>query len=174
MLYLCIGLFTLSSCSPKLVYYTQELHQSLNFTESELKKVQFYLSQEVVLERAADLDQVEVQEGKIKLSKDRAVQQIKIPAKTPGTMVFSPDNKRLAISFDSGNDGEFLMFGPNPKVGHRYMLYASEWKRNSGIVTYGGMKYRTRPGAERTALMVEVDALERQRVESRTVRGRKP
>jgi hypothetical protein len=164
----------LSSCSPQLSVYTKELHESLSLSDTELRKVQFYLSREIVLERAYDLEEAQIRDGKITISREKELEQIRIPARTPGIAVFSPDGSRLAISFDAQSDEEFLMFGPNPKMGNRYMLFASEWSRNSGVVTYGGRQYRTQSGAELTNLMVELKALNRQKVESRTVRGRRP
>lgn len=170
---LVLSLAVLSSCSPNLSFYTEDLHNSLGFSESEMQQIQFFLSDELILERAADLEQAEIRDGRITLSKDREVERVRIPARTPGVMVFSPDGKRIAISFDD-NDNEFLMFGPNPRMRGQYMLFASEWVRNSAVVTYGGKKYRTQPGAGSIGLMVELKALEKQRVNARTARGRQP
>ena len=167
------AIFLLSSCSPQLSVYTKEIHESLAFSDNELKRVQFYLSKEIVLERAYELEETQIKDGKITISRDKDLEQVRIPARTPGIAVFSPDGQRLAISFDTQSDEEFLMFGPNPKMGNKYMLFASEWTRYSGIVTYGGRQYRTQSGAELTTILVELKALNRQKVESRTVRGRR-
>lgn len=168
------ALLILSSCSPNLSPYTQDLHRSLNLSDAEMKKVQFYLSEELVLERISDLDQAEIKEGRITLSRDRDVKRVRIPARTPGVLVSSPDGERLAVSFDPESEREYLTFGPSSGMQGRYMLTAREWQGRSAIVTYGGLPYRTQPGAQSVGLLVELRALEKQRTESRTVRGRKP
>nr|MBS0037186.1 hypothetical protein [Saprospiraceae bacterium] len=172
--YLLCSLLILSSCAPKLSVYTKDLHNSLNLSQEDTRKIQFYLNRDLVLERANDLEEAHIKDGKITLSTQRDMERVVIPAKTRGVALFSPDGKKLAVSFDPGSDEKFLIFGPNPKMDNRYMLYASEWQRNFGIVTYGGGKYRTLPGAERTTLMVVLNSLNRQKVQSRTERGRRP
>lgn len=174
LLFLFAALAFLSSCSPQLSVYTKELHESLSLSDDEMRKVQFYLSREIVLERAYDLEEAQIKDGRITISREKELEKIRIPANTPGVAVFSPDGSRLAISFDAHSDEEFLMFGPNPRKGNRYTLFASEWGRDSGVVTYGGRQYRTQSGAQLTNLMVELRALNRQKVDSRTVRGRRP
>ena len=169
-----VSLMFFASCSPRLSVYTEELHNALNFSDEERKQIQFYLNRDLVLERAYDLEEAGVKDGKITLSVERDLQRIVIPAKTRGVALFSPDGKKLAVSFDGASDDRFLIFGPNPQKGNRYMLRASQWQRNYGIVTYGGVKYRTLPGAEHSTLMVELDALNKQKVQSETVRGRRP
>ena len=172
--FLVIGLAIMSSCSPKLTFYTEDLHNSLGFNEQELRQVQFYLSEELVLERAADLDQAEIREGRITLSRDRELERIRIPAKTQGAMVVSPDGKKLAISFEDGSDSNYLIFGPVSNLRGQYMLRAREWRGRSAVVTYGGKTYTTGAGAHNVGLKVQLRALEKQKVESRTVGGRKP
>lgn len=174
LFYLLCSVLVLSSCAPKLSVYTENLHQSLNFSQEDTRKIQFYLNRDLVLERAYDLEDAQVEDGKITLSVKRDVERVVIPAKTRGVALFSPDGKKLAVSFEAESDDHYLMFGPNPKMDNRYMLFASEWRRNHGIVTYGGAKYRTLPGAEHTTLMVYLKALDRQKVQSKTAKGRKP
>ena len=71
----------------------------------------------------------------------RKVEEILIKEGTPGILIFQPKENRFAVSFDASGDDSFLMFGPNPKVGNRYVMLASDWNRKTGKVTYEGKQY---------------------------------
>jgi hypothetical protein len=160
-----------SSCSPSLSYFTQDLYDRNRWSESELKKIQFYLSDDVYLRRKLGENSSEIVEGKVRMINGEKVEEIFIPRSTPGVFTFSPKANRFAIAFENGSDQRFLMFGPNPKAGERYVLLAKDWERASGKVTYDGKEYEVNYGAAFAGLMVDLRRIDRQDRNSRTAEG---
>ncbi len=172
-LLMVIILCGLSSCSPRLTPFTQRLYQENNWSVDELKQIQFYLSRDIRLYRDVTDSASKIESGKIRMIKGRKVEEIVIPSGTPGVLVFSPKDDRMAVSFEDGNDERYLMFGPNPKSNNRYVLLAKEWKRSRGKVTYEGTTYYTDAENAYAALMVDLKRTKRTRVKSRVASGRK-
>lgn len=162
----------LSSCSPNLTPFTQRLYDEYRWTESELKRIQFYLSDNIVLRRELSGSKSEIISGEIKLIDGRRVEEIVIPSGTPGVFMFSPKTNRFAISFEEGGDERFLMFGPNPKANNRYVLLASDWNRRTGKVTYAGQMYAVDTGSAFAGLMVDLRKSSQISVNRRMARGR--
>ena len=96
-----------------------------------------------------------------------------MPKGTPGIFVKSPATNRLAISFEDGSDERFLMFGPNPKAGNRFVLLAKDWERDWGQVTYDGKLYRVSSRSAYASLLVDLKKIDRTIIDSRTAAGRK-
>lgn len=167
-------ILSLSSCGPTLSPFTQDLYSEYRWTEDELERIQFYLSDDIVLQRRYSGGTSEIIAGEITVVEGREVEQIVIPRGTPGVFLFSPKRNRFAVSFEDSGADRFLMFGPNPKMSGRYTLLASDWERRYGIVTYGGRKYRVESGSGAyTTLMVDLKKVRKVSKKSRTVRGRR-
>jgi hypothetical protein len=167
-----IMMLILSSCSSNLRPFTDQLYEKTYWGEEDLKKIQFYLSDDIVLYRELRGKRADIKEGEIIIEDGSKVQKIVIPAETPGVFVFTPDNKRFAISFEQGSDN-YLMFGPNPKLDGRYTLLASEWKRNRGMVTYGGRKFWADRRSALSALLVDLKRFGKYEQEKKVIRGRR-
>jgi hypothetical protein len=163
---------SLSSCSKKLTYYSNRLQNEFNWSERELEKIQFYVSQDIRLVRSSNSGNTKIEDGKIKVNDDSRVNEVLIKRGTPGTLVFSPNERRFAVSFESDDDN-FLMFGPSEKNNGRYTLLAKDWQRNNGIITYGGVEYRTGSESAYAALMVDIKKANNNKVSSKTAQGRK-
>jgi hypothetical protein len=162
-----------SSCAPRLTPFTQRLYDDYQWSESELRRIQFYLSQDLVLRREFTGGRSEITGGQIKVVEGRDVEEVIIRAGTPGVFLFSPRSNRFAISFDSRDDERYLMFGPNPKVGNRYALLASNWDRREGVVTYGGQKYQVDGSNAYASLMVDLKKIRSVSTRSYQARGRR-
>lgn len=171
-LFLGFGLLV-SSCSPSLSPFTQNLYEDNNWSEGELRKIQFYLSDDIVLFRELTGGNSEIIEGEIKVVDGRKRDQITFRRGTPGVFLFSPKSNRFAVSFEDGGDDRYLIFGPNPKVANRYVLLASDWNRRLGTVTYAGQKWSVDANAAYTALMVDLERLQRVDVNTRVANGRR-
>lgn len=167
-----IAALILSSCSPSLSPFTQRLYNENSWTESELKQIQFYLSEDIVLRRGLKGMSSEITSGEIKIKDGRKVEEIVLRRGTPGVILFVPKDNRFAVSFEEG-DKKFLMFGPNPKVNDRYVLLASEWKNQRGKVSYGGERYWVDASRGLSSLMVDVSRARNVSVRSRTAKGRR-
>ena len=152
---LCV-IFLLSACTTQLSYFTQDLQDGYNWTESELKKIQFFLSEDIHLVRAKSKEISKIEDGSITIQSGSSIDQVIIEAGTPGVVVFTPKANRFAVSFDD-DSSNYLIFGPSPNSKGRYVLMAKKWNAQSGIVTYGGKEYRTSSANAFAALMVDVN-----------------
>lgn len=167
------SLMFFASCSPRLTDYTKRLENANNWSENELKKIQFYLSDDIVLKKQIKEGSSEIVRGKIKMENGRQIEEILIRRGTPGVLLFSPKSNRLAVSFEDGGKDLFLMFGPNPKAGNRYVLLASDWDKRRGKVTYDGRQYYVDSRSAFSGLQVDLRRIKKTQVRSRVAKGRK-
>ncbi len=167
-----IGAALLSSCSNRLTYFTKDLQDRYRWSDEELKRIQFYVSRDIVLKRELTGGSSGIVSGRIKVEDGRRIEEVVIRKGTPGAYIFSPKNDRFAVSFEAGDDN-FLMFGPSPKYSDRYVVLASDWSRNSGEVTYGDKKWRVSSEAAYAALLVDLRKISKVERQQRVVKGRK-
>lgn len=163
-----------SSCGPKLSPFTQRIYEDQDWSKDELSRIQFYLSEDLVLTRELRDGRSEITNGQVRIIDGREVEQVVFKKNTPGIYVFSPKENRLAISFES-NDENYLIFGPNPRAGNRYTLLAGEWNRRSryGKVQYGGRQWRVSTGDAFASILIPVKRLRNKDVNGRVVGGRR-
>lgn len=164
----------LSSCSKKLTYFTNDIKQEFDLNDGDLRKVQFYLSQDIVLQRRVKAEDTQIRKGQIKVVDGSKVEEIVFEKGTPGVFVFTPEkSEAFAISFEAGGDKRFLMFGPNKSSGERYVLLAKDWERNSGLVRYDGREYRTSSSSAYASLLVDLKNAKKAKINRRSADGRK-
>lgn len=163
----------LASCAPTLTPFTQELYDKHRWTDSELKKIQFYLSEDVLLKRQMSSGESHITGGKIRIEDGRRIEEIRIPSGTPGVLLFKPKEKRFAVSFESNDDDLYLMFGPNPKLKNRYALLAKEWDDEQGKIHYNGNLYDVDAKSALAALMVDMKKTGTTEYDSRKAEGRR-
>lgn len=166
-----IGLFT--SCSPKLTYFTQDLYDKYRWSDEELKQIQFYVSDDIVLYKKADASSAQIEGGKIKLTKENTGEQVVIKRGTPGVFLFSPKSYRFAISFHENDDSRFLMFGPNNKNNGKFGLLAKDWEKFDGTVTYNNEKYTVKNQSAFSTLLVDLKKVVKDERSSKVEQGRK-
>jgi len=170
---LLLGLFALSSCAPKLTPFTQKLYDEQQWSDEELKKIQFYTSDNIVLYRELSKGESQIVSGEIKIRNGKKVDEVVIKKGTPGVMLFRPRENKFAISFEANNDDRFLIFGTSNKRGGQYRLQAKDWKRRTnGKVIYEGKEYYTNSVSSYATLMVDLKRVRNTEVRSRTARGR--
>lgn len=144
------------SCSPRLTYINDEMIKQNKWTEDDLKRIQFYLSDNITLTRQLSSGESTITGGKIKIKDGQKIEQIIFKKGTPGVLLFLPKENRYAISFDNSSPDKYLVFGPNPKMNSRFALMAKEWDRYMGKVTYNGQIYETSSNSAFSALMVNL------------------
>jgi hypothetical protein len=169
-----VSFLFLTSCQT-LSPFTQELRQDIALTDSELDRIQFYLSKDIVMRREFSGSQSRIEGGEIKVVDGRKVEEVIIARRTPGVLLFSPERDTYAIGFEEGFNNRYLMFGPNPRSGGQFVLLASEWKSNVGRVTYDNRAYWVevdRYGAV-PGLLVNLKKINQRSVKSRRAGGRK-
>ena len=160
------------SCGPTYRPFTDDLQHANDWSEDELKHIQFYLSNDIVLRRNLSKGESVIEGGKIRIEEGRRIEEIVIKEGTPGVLLFMPKKDRLAVSFENGKD-KFLVFGPHPKWNGRYMLLGSSWDRRQGEVTYQGRKYTTSSASALAGLLVDLDKVSHVTLNRRTASGRK-
>ena len=166
-----IAIMFLSACSQQLNYFTEDIYEKNKWSESELKQIQFYVSEDIELERVRSASESSITDGQIQINKGRKVEKIVIRKGTPGTLVFSPSTNRFAVSFDD-DPSNYLMFGPNPKARGKYVLLAKDWKKHTGIVSYGNSEYQTTSESAFAALMVDIRQAKKMSYTKTTASGR--
>jgi hypothetical protein len=157
------------------VPFTKDLKQRLDRENIDLKRVQFYVDQKLILSRNVDDRKAQVSSGVVKLENGKYINEVIIPAFTPG-ICDTIMNDRLMISFEQGNND--LAFGQGSGYTFAdFVLYGSEWKNGTASVTFDSNKFRANCGScadiASATLVVrksEIDKFERK---SRTVKGRK-
>lgn len=162
----------LGSCK-STIPYTNTIKSKYNLGEEELKKMQFFISSNVTLQRGekADDSQELDKDGKLIVSSSSSVDEIFIPAGTPGVCVKVLAENRLAISFDKDDD-KYLVFG-DPNNRGRYHLMGAEWKNGRGKIKYGGKVYYVMPGGAGAYVKFELKKVKDYERNQTTVRGRK-
>ena len=168
-----VAVLALSACGPTLSPFTESLYKKNQWSEAELKRIQFYLSNDIVMRRELTGAKSEIVSGEIKMIDGRQVEEVAIRKGTPGVLLFLPEKDRFAISFEDGGKERFLVFGPNPKVNGRFVLLASEWKRRSGMVTYEGKKWQVDNNSAYASLLVDLKKVNKVSVDARTAPGRR-
>jgi hypothetical protein len=165
----CLG----TSCSPILHPFTANTLRDVSNSDDNLKKIQFYLSEDVVIYRDATHAKGDIIAGKIKIVQGREVEEVRIRRGTPGVFLFRVKDDKFAVSFDEGNDKRYLTFGPNPKRGGTYVLLATDWQDRQGKVHYDEKVYWAAGASAFAALMVDLDKVRRTETLSRVAGGRK-
>ena len=164
-------LVLLGSCK-NLVPYTDSLKTKHNLTEEQMKHLQFYLSDPIVLQRhVADGGSTQVLAGKVHIINGEKVEEVIIPSGTPGVLV-KDENGKLEVSFER-DDNHYLRFGANPDRYQSFVLLAGEWKGKIGTVNYAGQKYYTSPESADAILMIDLHKISNYQKEERVAKGRK-
>lgn len=162
---------SLSSCK-NLVPYTDTMKQQHNWSEAQVKQIQFYLSEDVVLSRELTQGSTEIVHGKIKKVNGKKIEEIIIRQGTPGVLTEMPKEKKMLVSFEISDD-HFLSFGVNPNMSEKYVLLASEWENGSGKVHYNNQIFYTSPGSKFAYLLVDLRKIQKMKVKQRVAGGRK-
>jgi hypothetical protein len=171
----------LFSCGPSrkagsgYVPFSYDLRKRLEKENIDLKQVQFYVDQKLILSRNLGDQKAEVSSGVVKLENGKYINEVIVPAFTPGicdTIV----SDRLMISFEKGNNNLAFGQGSGPTFSE-YVLYGTEWRNGTAAVIFDSNKFRARCGScgdiAMATLLVrkkEIDKFERK---TRTLKGRK-
>ena len=166
-------LLLFSACGPRLSPLTKRLVDEQRWGEEELRRIQFYLSEDLVLTRALRNGRTAIDRGRVTLIDGREVEQVVFKAKTPGVFTFSPKDDRVAVSFEGGGSERYLVFGPNPKNGNRYSILARDWTRASGTVTYDGQEWEIASRDAFANLLIPIKSIENADRKGRVASGRK-
>ena len=179
-LLLLLAVALLSSCSLNRMYLTVATKQDIEKAGVDIKQVQFYNSEEIVLARQLSKGELKVAEGKVRIENGKSIEEIITPANTPGICELN-DEKTLKVSFDTG-DGKSIPFlverkGDMATSGSYFKIGAKKWERTArgqqiGKVDYQGQIYNLVRGAN-SRLMIDKSILNKVDRNTHVAKGRK-
>lgn len=160
-----------SSCQ-SLTPFSNSVRTKYNLDEAKLKKMQFYISDEIQLQRGerSEEEQQLDENGKLIVSQSASLDNIVVDANTPGVCVKVIDDSKLAISFFDSDD-QYLVFG-DPNNRGRYYLMSAEWKNGKGKINFGGKVYYIMPGGASAYLKFEMKKIKDYKKSSSKAKGR--
>jgi hypothetical protein len=154
--------------------FTRDLYNLLRIKNIDIKRVQFFIDQQLVLSRYIDVNKADVVSGIIKFSNGRYVDEIIVPALTPG-VCDSIEADGLKINFEKGNnDFKFI----NNKYSPDFFIFSgNNWKDGSCDVMYNKMVYRAACGSCTSAsdikLVVKQSDIDNSKKNTKIIQGRK-
>lgn len=170
ILVLSIVMLVAASCSNK-VPYTTYLANKYQLTESDLKKIQFYTSEDIILSTNESSSKMGTEKGEVVISSNTSQDQIIIKKGTPGILEKQVGTDKMSISFEVG-EGKFLVFGSN---GQRepFKLQAENWNGGVGKLTYAGKTYYASGNSGYAQLLIVVKSFQKRKSNQKVVEGRK-
>jgi hypothetical protein len=180
LLFLAYGFVPASVCLPAsgcrtgekipFRHYMREKHQ---LSADELKRIQFFLSETITLQREVASGDHEIKRGALKTRAGKLMEEIVIEKGTPGIAVKVGPNG-LAVSFQ---EGTYLTFVCSEEMriikAGKYTLAARDWKNRAGIVDFDGRLYEAVGKSANACLLIEKESLSEVKQEKRTLRGRR-
>ena len=167
-----IGVMVVFSTFQSLTPFSNSVRTKYSLDEAKLKKMQFYISDEIQLQRgersqeAQELDE----DGKLVVSQSASLDNIIVDAKTPGVCVKVIDDSKIAVSFFDSDD-QYLVFG-DPNNRGKYYLMGAEWKNGKGKINFGGKVYYIMPGGAGAYLKFEMKKVKDYKTSSTKAKGR--
>ena len=118
--------------------FTKGLKQRLDHDNVDLTKVQFYVDQKLVLRRTTGSEKGTVKSGIIVFDNGQKVNEIEIPAFTPGVCE-KANGDDLKISFDL--PGKTIEFGALYE-NNNFILQGTNWRNGMVDINYDGQTYQ--------------------------------
>lgn len=159
-----------TSCAPTRVPFTQQLRDAYKINVEELKSLQFYTSNHLVLRRAEMESKKETSGGELTVSKDQVLEEIVIKAGTPCVIRDVVDGNRVTVSFEQGTN-KYLVFGSIRNTDGYYTLQALDWDKGKGRVNYGEQIYLTSEGSRDIFLVLTMKSLEQFKLDQKVIKG---
>ena len=156
------------------VPFTRDLFNRIKSYNIDVKRVQFFIDQKLVLTRYIDQNKAEVTSGVVKFINGKYINEIVIPANTP-CVCDSVETDGLRVSFDrSGNEFKFI----NNKYSPDFFIFSgTNWKDGSCDVMFDRTVYRAACGTCSSAADIklivrqaDVDNIQRK---TKVLQGRK-
>lgn len=158
--------------------FTDELRDRYALTDQEVRSLQYWVSDDIRLERLTATGSRDVQHGRLIERGGEITDSILIPRGTPGVAV-GQGRDWVAVSFEPGSylyfssrhDGRHVLANPADSD-TRYYLWSQDWTTGPGIVPVGKVPYAASPGSADAHLLVQRDAVYNKRSTQRVQRGR--
>jgi hypothetical protein len=159
------GLFLLSAgCMTPKIPMTASLIQEYNLGPEQLMKLQYYVSDDIVLARGGTDREAGIHDAGVRLVSNRVVDYVVVPYKTPGIAV-SASEDRLEIAFEEGSSFTFALTEQpsgyrrsEPRYGlvpERIVPLAERGEFGPFVYTYRNNEYFSENGASVYLLVAE-------------------
>jgi hypothetical protein len=119
--------------------FTKELKKRIENNQLDIKKVQFFVDQRLVLRRSLGTQKSEIKSGVILFENGQYINEVIIPRNTPGVVV-GVNGDRLMVSFELQNNN--VEFGPGGLNDSYFTLYARNWSGGIADITYDNKTYK--------------------------------
>lgn len=166
-------LLIMGSCATK-VPYTPKIKEEFDLTPDKLKKVQFYTSRTIILERSSEQERVSTtgKDGELVASEKSTSERIVIPSNRPCVFEEMEEDGTIQIRFEMGA-GRVLRFSERKNISNgRYYLEA-QWDNGKGELDYGGSVYYAVSGSASAYLLVKLKKWKKNKRSERVVKGMK-
>jgi hypothetical protein len=125
----------------QFVTFSRELQMKLAAYNIDPKRVQFYIDQKLILTRNLDSGKAEVSSGTIRFINGKKINEIVIPAYTPG-IIESADLNGIRVSFEPGSSFLFV-----PAEGEdKFVVSGNNWDNGTVEVPYERTIYKASSG----------------------------
>ncbi|HEX3023984.1 MAG TPA: hypothetical protein VHP12_02140 [Chitinophagaceae bacterium] len=157
------------------VPFTKDLFNRLKAYNIDVKKVQFFVDQQMILNRYIDVNKAELKSGVVKFVNGRYTNEIVIPALTP-CVIDSIDVDGFRVSFEKGSYNVFKFI--NNKYSPDFFIFSgSNWKDGTAEVYYDRQVYRVSCGTcssvSEVKLMVKQSDMDKSETKTKVLTGRK-
>lgn len=168
------SLLFLSACGMK-VPYTEEIKTQYNLSEEGMRKVQFYTSTTIILQRKnSQENQGTSVSGALVTNENSVENRVIIPASTRCIIEKQEANGDIYVRFEQG-DNKILRFAQRKGQSNgRYYLYAAIWDpKKGGEINYGNLTYYATADSGSAYLLVVTKKLRKVKRKDRIVKGLK-
>lgn len=167
-----IGALILASCATKIPY-TEKIRQEFELDETKIKKVQFYTSQPVVLEKKSSKGTKTTEaDGGLVVNESSESERVIIPVSTPCIFEEFAEDGAILIRFERGS-GKVLRFALKENINNGQYYLQAIWRNGKGEIEYGNEVYSTSSKAANTYLKVKLKKWQRNKRKDRVVKGMK-
>lgn len=182
LIILLLPLAFLSSCDSArmatndnlFVPYTKDLQDRVVSSNLDVKKIQFFIDQKLVLRRTLGNQKSDIKGGQILFENGLYIHEVIIPKYTPG-VCDGIDGDKIAISFELQNND--LRFAAHGDPQGAFTLSAKNWSGGTGEITYDNATYAVKcatcADVAVTKLLVKKSEARRLQTTQRVVRGRR-
>jgi len=161
-----VALLALSGCASGRVPFTQILRDQYGLEGDELKKLQYFVSGDVTLQREFRREEGEISKTHKLVKKEGGlVEEVFIAAGTPG-IATEVGSTSISVSFEPGGSLVFGSPSPDRDPERKYKLSAKRWADYYGELVYDNKTYYAVKESGQVYLEVgaeSLDAVEKKR-----------
>lgn len=122
-----------------MIPFTRELYNRLRAANQDIRKLQFFVDQTIILSRGTSQDKLYIDQGKLVNQSGMNENKIELPALTPGVVeLIEPDGMR--VSFESANNN--IKFINNKYSPEFFIFSGNNWENGTAEIDYKGTTYR--------------------------------